>query len=59
MGDKSKNKGRTGSSKEEDKDAWKCKACKKIFADANSNILECERCSEHYVNQKRHSLVLH
>ena len=48
MGDKGKNKGRIGSSKEEDKDAWKCKACKKIFADANSNILECERCSEHF-----------
>ena len=27
---------------------WKCKLCKKIFTEANSNVLECEKCSEHF-----------
>jgi len=44
-------RGSTSKDKECSKDkgeVWNCEMCKKEFRDANSRILECERCEGHY-----------
>ena len=30
------------------KESWICETCKKVFSDPKSNMLECERCCEHF-----------
>ena len=31
-----------------EKESWMCEVCKKAFSDPKSNMLECERCCEHF-----------
>ena len=48
MGDKKGKDSRERLASKERDEIWKCKTYKKTFSDANCNVLECERCSEHF-----------
>ena len=51
MSDKSRSKYRTYSIKDKaskDSSSWTCQSCKKVFNDSNCNVLECERCCDHF-----------
>ena len=51
MGDKARSKEKILITEKEEKDSWNCINCKKIFNDAKCNVIECERCGDHFCVQ--------